>query len=191
MTTVMPDLSFCAGFFSEVADADRAIAGLLAAGFTREEIGVVCPENFKGHFPSEIWRAKPASTYAPATIASGGAIGAALGGLALAATTIVSGGAALLPGALVLVGGGAIAGSLSNLIVSDGYHQGLDEYYAQAVDLGKIAVGVQLTGGNMPERLTKAAGILAAAGASPILPENDPASRVINQANYEAEPSTR
>ena len=191
MTSVMPDLSFCAGFFSELADADRAIAGLLAAGFTREEIGVVCPENFKSHFPPEIWRAKPASTYAPATIASGGAIGAALGGLALAATTVVTGGASLLPGALVLVGGGAIAGSLSNLIVSDGYHQGLDEYYAQAVDLGKIAVGVQLNGRNIPERLTKAAGILAAAGASPILPENDPASRVINQTNYEAEPSTR
>jgi len=191
MTSVMSDLSFCAGFFSELADADRAIAGLLGAGFTREDMGVVCPENFKSHFPAEIWRAKPASTYAPATIASGGAIGAALGGLALAVTTIATGGATLLPGALVLVGGGAIAGTLSNLIVSDGYHQGLDEYYAQAADLGKIAVGVHLTGANIPERLTKAAGILAAAGAAPILPENDPASRVINQTNYDTEPSTR
>jgi len=79
----------------------------------------------------------------------------------------------LVTGALVLVGGGAIAGGFSNLIIADGYHQGFDEYYAQANETGKILVGVQLQGENIPERLTKAAGILAAAGASTIVPKSE------------------
>jgi len=187
MTSVTPELTFCAGFFSELNEADRAISALLAAGFTQEELGVVCPERFREHFPPEIWRAEAASTYAPATIAQGGAVGAALGGLALAVTAVATGGASLLPGALVLVGGGAIAGGFSNLIIADGYHQGFDEYYAQANETGKILVGVQLRGENIPERLTKAAGILAAAGASSIVPEPESKITTAQRFAYESQ----
>src|SRR5262245_13701823 len=133
MKTVLPDQAMCAGYFSTLADADRAVAGLLASGFAQHELAVICPEHFKDHFSPEIWRAEPPSANAPAKIAAGGAVGAALGGVALAVATIATGGAALVPGALVLVGGGAIAGGFSNLIIFDGYDQGLREYYLNAI----------------------------------------------------------
>jgi hypothetical protein len=86
------------------------------------------------------------------------------------AVAIGTGGVALLPAAGLLVGGGAIAGGFSGLIMADGYSRGVGEYYEQAIQLGKIVVGVQIEGGGSEARLEQAARILAESGAEFLTP---------------------
>ena len=55
------------GIFSTVEAADQAVAGLLAAGFTKDEITVVCSERvhqehfkaFEHQDPAGLWLPKP------------------------------------------------------------------------------------------------------------------------------------
>jgi hypothetical protein len=173
MSERLPQGAFCAGFFPNVPAAEHAIDGLLAAGFPAQRLGVVCPEKFRDTLPSEIEREDPPSESSPVHIAEGAAIGAALGGVALAAAAIVTGGAALAPSAMVLVGGGAIAGGLTDLIVSSGYRRGIDEYFAQAHERGEILVGVHLDD-EANQRFGDVASILRAAGATSLAPQQDP-----------------
>ena len=42
-----------AGAFDTVAQADRAIRRLLAAGFSKDQLAVICPAKFKDHFLPE------------------------------------------------------------------------------------------------------------------------------------------
>ena len=78
-----------AGAFDTVAKADRAIRWLLASGFSKDQLAVVCPARFKDHFHPAVPQAEAAE--AGSAIVRGGAVGATLGGLALAATAITGG----------------------------------------------------------------------------------------------------
>ncbi|MEI7684255.1 MAG: hypothetical protein WCL32_04460, partial [Planctomycetota bacterium] len=109
-------------------------------------------------------------------VLEGSVIGGALGGIALAATTLATGGLGLLPGAMVLIGGGALAGGFSTLIVEDGYQKGIGEYYAQAIANDQIAVGVYAESANPELELTEAGHIFRNAGAVSIAPDDDPSS---------------
>src|SRR5262249_24373270 len=108
----------CAEVFDSVAGADRAIRGLLAAGFSKDQITVICPAKFKDQC---LCSAADSETPEGAVeiVARGGAAGAALGGLALAGAVLTGG--LSVPAAALLVGGSALAGGFSNLIVSRGY----------------------------------------------------------------------
>src|SRR5438876_892493 len=112
MTQQLISKQTCAGAFDTIEKADRAIRLLIMAGFTHEQLAVVCPAEFKSHFFPNAPQTKTPSSSSEATIMAGGAAGATLGGLALAATAL-TGGAAGLVAAAVLVGGGAIAGAFS------------------------------------------------------------------------------
>ena len=157
------------GFFKTVADADRAIRDLLAEGFTKQEIAVICPGNMVGSCTTAVPPAKESGRRGAEALIVGGAAGAALGGLALA-TVAVTGGAALLVAAPVLVGGGALAGGLSNLIISDGYDKGVGDYYDYAARNHCIGVGVEIGGENAGSRLGRAENILNSAGAETMQP---------------------
>lgn len=113
------------GFFSSKIQADKAVQDLLAAGFKKEELAVVCPADRENGVACSVPQAEPPGSHGAEAIAEGSAIGAAIGGIALAATPLATGGAGLLPAIPVLVGGGAIAGGFSSLILSDGYGKGL------------------------------------------------------------------
>jgi hypothetical protein len=160
-----------AGAFDSVAQADRAIRTLLAAGFSSDHIAVICPARFKDHFLPEEPRAEAPAAGAASTLALGGAMGATLGGLALAAATIITGGVAGVVAAAVFVGGGAIAGGFSNLILAKGYEQEADDQYKQAVERGQIVVGVEVPGEDGAGRLEVAKRILDEAGAQQLLPD--------------------
>jgi hypothetical protein len=164
------DPSVRAGFFSTVADADKAIRNLMAAGFSHNELAVICPDEFKDQFTTDVAQAEGPGSTALEGIAAGGVLGATLGGIALMAAAIGTGGAALIPAAPILVGGGAIAGGFSGLIMADGYSKGVGEYYEQAIQLGKIVVGVQIEGKGSEARLERAARILAESGAEFLTP---------------------
>jgi hypothetical protein len=157
-----------AGAFDTVAQADRAIRRLLAAGFSKDQLAVICPAKFKDHFLPAAPQAEAPNADPASAIAMGGALGATLGGLALAAT-VFTGGVAGVMAAGVLIGGGAIAGGFSNLIVSNGYEQEADDHCKQAIERGQIVVGVEVLGEDGAGRLAEAQRILDDAGAKPFL----------------------
>jgi hypothetical protein len=147
--------------FDTVGKADQAVRGLLAAGFSKDQITVVCPAKFK----DECFCATPDSKAQEGpveTLAKGGAAGAALGGLALAAAVLTGG--MSVPTAALLVGGSALAGGFSNLIVSKGYEVEAHDAIKQALHDGRIVVGVDLLGENTADRLAEAQRILDNAG---------------------------
>lgn len=148
-------------YFDTVEDADKAVGSLLAAGFAKNQLAVVCPQKFAKHFAEEAPLAQRPGSHAAAELAEGAGIGVVIGGIALAATALVTGGVGLLA-APVLIGGGALAGGFSSYILADGYGKGVGEFYEEAVQLGKIAVGIDLKGETDPNRIAKAEEILAA-----------------------------
>src|SRR5947208_3210814 len=90
------ELPFRVGGFDTVTDADGAVDDLLAAGFTTDQITVVCSEeSVKRHF-ARFEHQDPAGTETPGAAIAGGVCGAALGGLAAVAGAFTLGGAALL-----------------------------------------------------------------------------------------------
>lgn len=174
MSQTLPSGAFCAGFFSTVPAAESAVTNLLAADFSQDQLGIIVPEPMRDEFPTRgLNEVEPPADDSPARVAEGASFGAALGGVALAATALATAGASLIPGALVLVGGGAIAGSISGAIVSSGYRGGIGEYYAQAQDKKKIVIGVHLDD-EPKERYSQAAAILRKAGADSLAPKDDP-----------------
>ncbi len=168
MSQELNELSVRVGFFGSAATADKAIRELRAAGFKNQEIAVICPESFAGQLAPGVFEAKEAGSNAAQSMVAGGVVGAALGGLGLLAATAVgvAGVAIALP---VLVGGGAIAGGFSSLILADGYDKGVGDYYDYAIASQKIAVGVEIHGANPTRRLAQAEMVLRTAGAEPLL----------------------
>src|SRR5579862_4882476 len=160
MSQTTTDKPFRVGFFDTVEQADDAVRRLLAAGFTQEELAVIVPEQFRERFHPDLPRAEQPGSHAAAAIVEGGAVGAALGGIALAAAAMTTGGLALIPAAGVLIGGGALAGGFAGLILREGYGEEIGQYYEEAIRLGKIVVGVHLEGEDSEDRLTQAERIL-------------------------------
>src|SRR5260370_10944409 len=85
------------GFFSSKKQADQAVQDLQAAGFTKEELAVICPADRKNGASPSVPRAEPPGSHGAEALAEGGALRAAIGGIALAATAIAPGRARLLP----------------------------------------------------------------------------------------------
>jgi hypothetical protein len=147
--------------FDTVAKADQAVRGLLAAGFTMDQITVVCPAKYKDQCLCET--PDPKTPEGPVeTLAKGGAAGAALGGLALASAVLTGG--LSVPAAALLIGGSVLAGGFSNLIVSKGYEVEAHDSIKQAIHDGRIVVGVDVLGDDAADRLAKAQRILDNAG---------------------------
>ena len=167
MTQLLVAKQTCAGAFDTVDLADRAIRRLLAAGFTKDELAVICPAKFQDHFLPAAPKAEAPAADAAGILAVGSAMGATLGGLALAAT-VLTGGAAGVVTAAVFIGGGAFAGGFSNLIVSKGYEQEADDHFKQAIKRGQIVVGVELQGEDHAAQLAQAQSILNEAGATAV-----------------------
>ncbi len=159
------------GGFESVAQVDRVIRDLRSAGFVDDQLMVICPPQFQDQLAPTTPNVTSPPTDAPTALATGGAVGATLGGLALVAT-IATGGAAGVLGtaAAVLVGGGALAGGISGLIVAKGYDEEADDYYKKAVERGWIVVGVAVTPEDGPRQIAQADRILHEAGAKALEP---------------------
>jgi hypothetical protein len=155
---------YAAGIFDHLTDAERAIAGLRAAGFATRDLAVMCPPEFAGRFAPELEEAEPSAARAPLTIAEGSVVGA-LGGVALAAATVATGGMALLPGAMMLIGGGAIAGGFGSLILLDGYASNIGDRYMEALANGQIVIAAHGAKAPTPPQAERTMTILRDAGA--------------------------
>ena len=109
------------GIFDSVVDADVAVRELLKAGFSSEQITVICSEeSIRRHFkPFE--HQDPAGMHTPTAALTGGACGATLGGLgaiALASTVSLGGVALLAVGGLALWCGGVLGGLVGAMMTA-------------------------------------------------------------------------
>ena len=158
--------------FKSIPVADRAIERLLTAGFTKQQINVLCSnEAVERHF-KEFEHQDPAGTHTAGTTLVGGTIGAVLGGLSVVAGAVATGGVALLATAPIAMWGGGAAGGLIGAMMSRGVERELANFYDQAVAKGNILVAIDLHESPQASRLSEAARILAEEGAEPMsLPE--------------------
>ncbi len=132
-----------AGILDSVAEADKAVAELSAAGFNTDQITVVCSEAaVQKHF-KQFEHQDPAGAHTPAAAVTGGAIGATLGGLAAAAGIATVGGAAIMVGGATLLWAGGVVGSLVGAMMTRGIEKELANFYDQEVTKGKILVAVE------------------------------------------------
>lgn len=156
------------GVFPDVASTQRAVAALLADGFTREQITVISSDEAKERHFREFEHQKPAGTNTPVAAVTGGSIGAAVGGVAGAAAGIAAGGIpfAVLGGAGMLTGG--VLGGFLGAMMSRGFEKEAADFYNQSVTGGKLLVAVEMHGPAAESSLSRAELILAEAGAEPM-----------------------
>ena len=109
------------GVFSTPHQADKVVEGLLAAGFTTEQITVICSDAARQrHFHQFEHQARGASV-APGAVAAGGAIGALVGGLAAVTAALATGGVALLFTGGAAAWAGAVVGGLVGAMMTRGF----------------------------------------------------------------------
>jgi heat induced stress protein YflT len=157
------------GVFDAVEDARRAVQRLLDAGFSNEQITVVCSDETKERYFSEFEHQHPAGTYTPTATIAGGTIGALLGGLTIVASAIATGSLALWAAGPITAWAGGVAGGLVGAMMTRGVEKELANFYQQAVVAGQILVAAEDHGPDSTQNLAKAAQILAEAGAKPLL----------------------
>lgn len=166
-----PARSVRAGVFSTLSAADRAVHGLLAAGFTKEQITVICSDASKERHFHEFEHQQPAGANTQAAAATGSAFGATLGGATALAMGIAAGGLPLvIVGATGLMAGGVVGGFLGAMLTR-GIEKEAANYYDQAVEQGKLLVTVEQTNVDDDEAspsLAEADRVLTEAGAEPL-----------------------
>jgi hypothetical protein len=161
-----------AGIFDAIEDARQAVRGLLDAGFSTDQITVVCSDETKEKYFQEFDHQEPAGTYTATAAIAGGTIGALLGGLTVAVSAVATGGVALWAAGPITAWFGGVAGGLVGAMMTRGVEKELANFYQQAVISGRILVAAEDHTANAPSMLAKAEKVLANAGAQPMpLPE--------------------
>jgi len=164
--------AFEVGVFTDIDAARQAVLGLLEAGFSKEQINVICSDETKERHFQEFEHQEPAGTYTPTATIVGGTIGAALGGLAVVASAAATGSLALWAAGPITAWAGGVAGGLVGAMMTRGLEKEIADFYQQAVVSGQILVAAEDDRPNNERSLATAAEILARAGAKPLsLPE--------------------
>ncbi len=154
------------GVFGSVEDARNAVHRLLAAGFSKKQITVLCSDDAKERNFREFEHQDPAGKHTPAAAIAGGTIGAVLGGLTVVASAVVTGSLALWAAGPITAWAGGVAGGLVGAMMTRGIEKELADFYQQAVVDGQILVAAEDHGPDHAQRLADAAKILAESGAA-------------------------
>ena len=156
------------GVFSTVAAADQAVNGLLRAGFSKEQITVICSDTAKERHFEAFHHEDPAGSNTPAAVLTGGGIGAALGGLAALVGVVATGGIGLLAAGGIAAWAGGAAGGLVGAMMTRGVEKAAANFYDEAVAKGKILVAAEVDDADDRRSLNAASRVLAEAGAEPL-----------------------
>jgi hypothetical protein len=156
------------GIYATVRDAERAVEGLLAEGFSKEQITVVCSDEHKERHFKAFEHQEPAGTNTPAAAAVGGTIGAALGGLSAVAAGAATGGLALVVAGGAAAWAGGVLGGFLGAMMTRGTEKEPADYYQQAVRRGDLLVAVEVEGPQADVALARAERIFAETGAAPL-----------------------
>jgi hypothetical protein len=158
---------FCLGVFADVAHADQAIAGLLAAGFDADHISVICSNQaIERHF-GDFEHEHLAGADTPFAATAGAGLGALAAG---AATTMLvgTGGAALIAVGPLLAVAGGIVGGFVGAMTTRGMDRELVNFYEQAVAEGRILVACESRRPDADAKLAEAKRTFVEAGAQPV-----------------------
>ncbi|HEX3998110.1 MAG TPA: hypothetical protein VHX65_06140 [Pirellulales bacterium] len=171
-SSAMQERPIRVGIFDSVERAHRAVQNLLGAGFTRNQITVICSDKHRERLFQEFEHQDPAGTTTAEKAVAGGAVGAVVGGVAALISAIATGGIAFLIAGGVIVAGAATFGSLVGAMMSRGVEKELANFYDQEVEKGKLLVAAEDEGPHAAAHLIQAERILAEADAVPMkLPE--------------------
>jgi len=157
-----------AGVFSTVEAAQKAVAGLLAAGYSREEITVVTSDPRKAAVFHDFEHQEPSGVNTPAAMAAGGTVGATLGGVAAGAVGLATGGIPLIVAGGIGLMAGAVWGSFIGAMLTRGVEKEAANFYDQEVQRGKLLVTVDECTRSDGPSLGDAERIFAEAGATPL-----------------------
>ena len=138
-------MSQIAGTFDSAPIANQAIASLLSAGLTKDDISLLISDKAKNKFTSAT---KDSGDRAIADTAIGAGAGGILGGLLAGLTTV---GAVVIPGAQLLVvgpivsilsgiGTGAALGGLAGVLSAVGISAVESRRYSEELEAGKAVV---------------------------------------------------
>ncbi len=157
------------GVFSTMRQAETVVHALLDTGFTKEQITVICSNEAREKYFREYEHQQPGGSHTATAVALGGAIGAALGGLAAVAAAMATGGTALIFTGGAVAWAGGVVGGLVGAMMTRGVERELADYYEQAVSRGKILVAAEdHDSSRSSEHLSAAEQIFAANGAVPL-----------------------
>jgi hypothetical protein len=146
--------------FRDIAQTEKIVDQLRTAGFTGQQISVLCSDEGKEkHFRGYQHTLESAAV--------GGLTGAAVGGLIAAGMTTIAGLAIFSAGAGLLVGG-AVAGTFIGAMQSRGEEGALADFYDQSLTQGDLLVAVEDDDPGYDERLKLAEDIFRRGGASPV-----------------------
>jgi hypothetical protein len=155
------------GIFNSVEQTRVAVNSLLAAGFTREQISVICSDESKErNFEEFDHQHGPSDQFSAADL--GSKIGSTLGGMVVVATAFASGGVPLLASEGPAAWTGGLAGGFIGSLVGRGVQDELARFYDHAVTQGKLLVAVEDHSDDFQDRLAQAARILAESGAETV-----------------------
>lgn len=162
-------LSIRAGIFESEPAADRAVVGLLEAGFPRERISVVSTRPVPHHAEHEdVMSVAPSGAHTRSAVALGGSIGSVLGGVAALVGVAVSGGMGLFVLGPLLAGAaaGGVGGGFVGAMMTRGFEPAIADFYDQALSRGQYLVAVEDGAAGPP--LGSAEGVFERAGATPL-----------------------
>jgi len=154
--------------FSALGQAEQAVQALLQAGFSKEQVTVLCSDKFTEDHFREFEHQHVSGANTPAAVAAGGAIGALLGGLTAVAGFVTTGGIGLLAAGGVAAWSGAVAGGLIGAMLTRGVERELADFYDQEVTRGKILVAAEAAKNHLSPPLDVADEIFHHAGAEPM-----------------------
>ncbi len=156
------------GVFKTVRDADRAVEGLLAAGFRKEHVSVVCSDRAREAHFREYEHDRPAGATTAASAGAGAIVGGVAAGLFAATIVVATGGLSLVVLGPLFAGSGAVIGTFVGAMMSRGVEHEVADYYDQALAGGEILVAAEIEHGEDPAKLDRASAALAEAGARPV-----------------------
>lgn len=144
-------LTIRAGIFESEPAAERAVSGLLAAGFSKDWISVVSTLPFTHHPDhADVQTVRPSGAHTRGAVALGGTIGIVLGGVAALIGVATTGGAGLVAFGPLL--GGAAAGGLSGgflgAMMTRGFEPAIADFFDQALNRGQYLVAVEASRGS-------------------------------------------
>jgi len=162
-----PECPVRVGVFRSAEDAEKAVRALLAAGFARERVSVLCSDTDVEARFREFEHEHPAGATVAQKVSKGSMIGGVAGGVAGVAG-IAAVGPAFIAAEPLCIGVGALFGTYVGAMVSAGMEHELANYYDQALRRGQILVAAEIARGDAAALLERAEAALAAAGAHPV-----------------------
>jgi len=127
--------------YDDVPTAAAVVVELHGAGFTQEEISVLCSDEHRERLFQDYVHEQPAGSHSEEALNGAGIAAVGLGSAAVLTGLLTSAGTAIF--AIGAFAGVAALGTFVSLMLTRGAEKELADFYDQAVTEGKILVAVE------------------------------------------------